>query len=89
MQLLLADLETFKGGAHLNCSEFGIKHPLQPHHVLLCLPFAETSAEMSSLSNPQHQLGSSPISEDLLLATRRQVDRMAQSLHRCSRNSAL
>lgn len=89
MLLLLADLEAFKGGDHLNCSEFGTNHPLQPYSVLPFLPYAEASAELSSLNNPQHQLGSSPHNKDLLLATCRQVDRMARSLHRCSRNSVL
>lgn len=89
MLLLLANLEAFKGGTHLNCSEFGTNQPLQPYSVLPFLPFAEASAEMSSLNNPQHQLGSSPHNEDLLLATCRQVDCMAQSLQSCSRNNTL
>jgi len=87
--LLLATLEAFKGSTRPSCSELSTNHPLQPYSVLPFLPFAEASAEMSSLNNPQHQPGSSPHKEDLLLATCRQVDRMVQSLHQCSRNSAL
>lgn len=66
MLLLAANLEAFKGSTHINCSEFSTTHPLQPYSVL---PFAEASAEMSSLTNLQHNFGSSPHNEDLLLAT--------------------
>lgn len=60
MLLILADLEAFKGGAHLNCSEFGTNHPLQPHSVLPFLPFAEASAEMSSEQSPASARQQSP-----------------------------
>lgn len=66
MLLLPADLVAFKDSTHLNCSEFSATHSLQPYRVL---PFAEASAETSSLTSLQHQLGSSSHNEDLLLAT--------------------